>query len=164
MKKLTAQYLRELLHYDPETGVFTWIVRRPGVAADSIAGWLNGEGYRQITIDGVHHCANRLAWLYMTGEWPAAQIDHRDGVRNNDRFDNLREATGTQNQRNSRKRRDNASGFKGVHFNTRDKRWMAKIRRDGRQRHLGCFATAAEAHAAYCKAAMEIDPEFARFG
>jgi hypothetical protein len=160
---LTADRLRQLLHYDPETGAFTWRVPQGTAAKGDTAGCLNEDGRRRIVINRKTYIASRLAWLYVTGKWPTHQIDHKNCVRSDDRFDNLRDATGAQNQRNTRTRRDNACGLKGVYFGAREKRWIAKIRREGRQIRLGYFATAEEAHAAYCKAATEIDPEFARF-
>jgi hypothetical protein len=163
MKKLTVERLKEVIAYDPDTGVFTWRVSRGTRAKGSAAGSLSARMQHSIMIDGVNYYANRLAWLYVTGEWPADEIDHKNCVGNDNRFDNLREANGSQNKRNVRLRRDNRAGFKGVHFDTRDRRWIAQIRQDGLQRRLGYFATAEEAHAAYCKAAMELDPAFARF-
>lgn len=162
--KLTAERLRELLHYDPETGVFKWRVGRRGTArAGTIAGRLHRDGYRRIQVDGVSYAAGPLAWLYMKSEWPAGQIDHENCARDDNWFTNLREANGSQNNMNTRLRRTNTSGFKGVTFHKACGRWQAGIRHAGRHRHLGLFDTATEAHAAYCKAALEIDPEFARF-
>ena len=158
----TAQRLRELLAYDPATGIFTWRVSRGG-AKGRAAGHLDRDGYLRVMIDGAQYYAHRLAWLYMTGEWPANQMDHKNGETGDNRFVNLREATRSQNQKNVRTHRDNASGFKGVVLDKPNKRWRAKIDHAGRTHFLGYFATAAEAHAAYCKAAKDIDPEFARF-
>ncbi len=161
-EKLTLERLRECLSYDPDTGIFTWRIKNRRPAIRSVAGTISVYGYRIIEIDGAKHRASRLAWFYMTGEWPTKQVDHRNMVRDDDRFANLREATQTQNLRNTRMRRDNTAGYKGVHLNKRNNRWRAFINVEGRQRYLGSFDTAAQAHAAYCNAAMEIDPEFAR--
>jgi hypothetical protein len=157
---LTAQHLRALLDYDAETGVFTWRVARRRIVKGSAAGSVNGDGYVTIGIDYSRYQAHRLAWLYMTGEWPVNEIDHKNRVRDDNKWSNLREATSSQNHRNSRA---HTSGLKGTHLDKQSKRWRAFIRQDGKQRYLGTFATAADAHAAYCTAAMEIDPEFARF-
>lgn len=165
---LTASRLRELLHYDPETGVFTWRVRWGSACPGDIAARIHipgdrKRGYGYIAVDGVRYSANRLAWLYMTGKWPSMMVDHADGDPGNDRFTNLREATATQNLMNMRIRRDNTSGFKGVNFHGEKGRWRAYIQHAGRRQHLGYFDTAQEAHKAYCAAAMKIDPVFARF-
>jgi hypothetical protein len=163
MKRLTVQRLRELLAYDPETGVFTWLVTKSSRAVKgSVAGSINGEGYRQIQLDGAMYAAHHLAWFYVKGGWPTEQIDHRNCTRDDNRFTNLREASGNQNKRNTRISRNNTSGFKGVYFDKRSNRWRAYIHHERRQRYLGTFDTATEAHAAYYKAAVEIDPEFAR--
>jgi len=159
-KSLTADRLRVLLHYDPLTGIFVWLM---GQRAGQRAGRLTSGGYRQITIEGTPYVAHHLAWLYVKGEWPADEIDHENCVRDDNRFANLREATRRQNNMNARTRRDNTSGLKGASFDKDCGRWKAQICHAGRQRHLGLFDSAAEAHAAYCKAATAIDPDFARF-
>jgi len=113
----TAQRVRFLLHYNPETGVFTRRVpvrAQPKAQAGDVAGYRNPQGYIKIRIDGIQFMASRLAWLYQTGTWPLAIVDHRDGNRSNDAWDNLRLATRTQNNCNRGKQRVNTSGFKGV--------------------------------------------------
>lgn len=169
--ELTAEYLREILDYDPETGAFTWKLR-----ADATPQW-NGKyagkpagshdtstGYHQLSINGIFRYAHRAAWLYTFGEWPAQQIDHINGVGSDNRISNLRLASHTENMRNTRKRADNTSGFKGVSHAKHAKRWRAKIQSHQKQRYLGCFDTPEEAHAAYCKAAAELYGEFANTG
>lgn len=164
-KPLTAERLREILHYDPETGLFTWCAHttpRHRTTGGQIAGRRQSRGYIQITIDGRCYVAHRLAWFYITGSWPAAEIDHINGIRDDNRFVNLREATRAQNMANSRRLHSNTSGFKGVSFDKRDGRWRAYIRGNQRRHHLGSFDTPEEAHAAYCAAAAELFGEFAR--
>jgi hypothetical protein len=155
---ITAERLRQVLDYNPEAGVFAWLL---GKRAGQVAGGLNEKGYRLIGIDGRNYRAHRLAWLYVTGSWPALDIDHKNCARDDNRFANLREATPRQNSLNARAHKDSKSGLKGVCL--QGSRWKAHIRHAGQQRHLGYFSTAAEAHAAYCSAAVTIDPEFARF-
>jgi hypothetical protein len=162
---ITAERLRELLAYDPETGVFTWLVARSNhIKVGDIAGWLNGEeGYTRIKVDGHPYMAHRLAWLHVTGSWPVTQIDHVNCTRDDNRWTNLREATQSQNAANVRIRgKTKASGFKGVHRHGR--RWKAVITKDGRNTSLGYFDAPEEAHAAYVKAAREYHGEFARAG
>src|ERR1700740_3455440 len=116
---LTAKRLRELLDYDPATGMFTWLINRQGRGArkGGEAGTINGDGYRQITIDQVIYPCARLAVLWMTGSWPKRLVDHRNLIKSDDRWRNLRQATHSQNGANSA---DRPSGvvFKGV---TRDR-------------------------------------------
>lgn len=161
-KSLTQGELRSLLHYDPETGVFRWVKPVGNIKAGSVAGTIHHLGYRDIQIAGRKYSAHRLAWLYMTGEWPAEEIDHRNTVPGDDRWENLREATCTQNNRNSRKRRSNTSGVKGVTWNVKDRRWRAQIRVDRRVIYLGNFADVSAAAAAYAAASERYHGEFGR--
>jgi hypothetical protein len=102
---LTAERLRELLHYDPDTGDFTWRTARKRIPAGAIAGTVE-RGFRRITIGGGRHgprySAHRLAWLYMTGAWPNGYLDHINRDPDDNRFANLRLATNSQNQANTR--------------------------------------------------------------
>jgi hypothetical protein len=155
---LTAEILRELLDYDPETGVFTWLAGR---RAGKIAGGFRSDGYHTISIGSSRrYFAQRLAFLYVYGRWPAEDVDHIDGNPSNNAIVNLREATRSQNLQNKRSRSNTSSGLKGVTWQGR--KWVARIKRDGRNDYLGSFKTAEEAHAAYCAAAREAYGEFAR--
>lgn len=159
----SAERVRELLDYNPLTGFFIWRVSPSrNVAAGSIAG-TDCEGYRLIRVCGGRYKGHQLAWLYVTGEWPTSEIDHRDMDRSNNRWLNLRPATGSQNRANTRKRADNKSGFKGVCWYPQTRKWVAQIRYQGYNNNLGYFATPEEAHAAYCSAAKRLFGEFARF-
>ncbi len=115
-------------------------------------------------VAGKMYKAHRLAWFYMTGEWPPDQIDHIDGDRDNNRLVNLRKATNAQNGANARLSKNNSSGFKGVSFDTSVGRWRASIRRNRQLHYLGFFNTPEEAHAAYASAAVQLFGEFARMG
>lgn len=154
MSGLTAERPRELLHFDTCTGVFRW--RRASnsrVLPWAVAGHVNPVlGYVQIGIDGKHYLAHRLAWYYVHGVWPADQLDHRDGVRSNNRMSNLREAGHAENGQNQTLRSDNTSGFLGVSWFKRDSNWKAQIRLNGTSYSLGYFDTPEEAHAAYLAA------------
>lgn len=153
---LTAERLRELLHYDPETGVFTWRVSGRGPAkAGSIAGTIKPKGYRVIWIGG-NYKAHRLAWLYVHGHWPKDQIDHINHVKDDNRIANLREVTNGQNMQNRTHQRNSPSGFKGVLGRTKSGRWPAKIASNGKQIWLGTFDSAELAYAAYCEAAARL--------
>lgn len=155
---LSAARLRELLHYNPETGVFTWRVGRKGVrCAGAVAGAMNARGYWRIGVDNRRYLAQGLAWLYMTGEFPPGDVDHRDGARANNRWANLRGVTRSVNNQNQRRaRKDNRAGLLGVSPNRR--KWAASINVDGVKTHLGSFDTPEQAHAAYLAAKREWHP------
>jgi HNH endonuclease/AP2 domain len=161
-RRLTHARLHELLHYDSETGEFRWQERvGRSVEAGAIAGLLDSEGYRLITIKGRAYRAHQLAWFYTTGKWCRTVIDHRDGDPSNNRWSNLRRATVSQNNANRRMHRNNKCGYKGVTRNQWGRFW-ATIHKAGRRLHLGTFATAQDAHAAYMAAARKLFGEFAR--
>lgn len=154
---MEIERLKELLHYDPATGVFRWrVTRSRGAHAGGIAGATDADGYTIIKIMGKPHRASRLAIFYVTGEWPPEQVDHQNRVRSDDRFDNLLPCNHSENQQNAGLRRDNKSGFQGVSWNKRAKKWSAERELRGRRMHLGYHGTPEAAHAAYIQSkAME---------
>lgn len=157
-------FLHRVLDYDLETGIFTWLVSSGSAKPGKIAGCYSDDGYIRIRIGGTLYLAQRLAWLYVTGNWPDNQIDHEDGIKGNNSWDNLRDATNSQNQMNRTNAINNQSGYKGVHFcNTREM-WIARLQRDNVVYHLGEYETADEAGAAYEVAAKIHFGEFARVG
>jgi len=160
---LTHARLTQLFHYDPANGHFTRLLNRCSrTRAGDIAGNETAQGYLRIGIDGKEYTCHRLAWFYMTGEWPKDQIDHINGIRTDNRFTNLREATTAENTRNGLISKNNTSGFKGVCFHKDTGRWQAKIFINGKGRHLGLFDTAEAAANAYDAAAAKLHGEFAR--
>jgi hypothetical protein len=159
---LTHDHLREILKYNPQTGAWNWVVSRGSVRRGDIAGSVGSHGYRQISIGRRLYLAHRLAFLWMTGPWPTDQVDHRDLGRANDCWENLREATRSQNYRNRRALVTNKCGLKGAHWKSSIRRWAAAIRDGGRQKHLGYFDCPQDAHAAYVVAAKESFGEFSR--
>lgn len=163
MTELTIERLREVLSYDPDTGVFTRLKSLTHNAREgSVAGSLKSSGYMFIDVDNVRYRAHRLAWFYMTGEMPSQMVDHRDNVRSNNRWSNLRLANNQQNGANSKAKRFNTSGFKGVYWHKKRELWAAKINVGKRQIYLGCFNFREDAAAAYLRAACEHFGEFAR--
>lgn len=149
---LTVERLREILHYDPETGEWVWLInRRGGARAGSIAGSVDVEGYRRLTVDGKVYRSARLAWLYMTGEWPSDQVDHQNLKRLDDRWPNLRPATHSQNQSNKARQANNSTGHKGV-YHDRNGKFRVRIKKDGRLLSLGVFKTLEAAVNARAKA------------
>lgn len=159
-KNIDLVALRRKLRYEPETGHFYWIDSASNVAANgSVAGTLRDDGYIQIKVLGVIVLAHRLAWFYVTGEWPRAEIDHINGLRADNRFANMRDVprkTNLQNERGPRK--NNRTGLAGV--SPFRGTFRASLRINGRQTHLGYFKTADEAHAAYVAAKRVNHPGF----
>jgi hypothetical protein len=152
---LTQSRLKELLDYQPLTGLFYW---RNG----KVAGWDDASGYIQISVNGRQYRAHRLAWLYMTGAWPNGLIDHRDTNRSNNRWDNLRPATHSQNHANAPLRSDNSSGFKGVCLHKKTGKYKAAIQVNRKSIYLGLFPTPELAHDAYVSAATKYFGDYAR--
>ena len=142
--------LHDLLHYNPETGYLIWKVnaarRRK---AGQIAGCRAEKGRVLIGIRGKLYKAHRIIWAMTTGQWPTHQIDHINEDPSDNRWENLREATKSQNMKNITKIKSNTSGYKGVYWNKQCSRWMAKIVVNGKQHHLGLFLTPEEASVAY---------------
>lgn len=144
--ELTAEYLRSILNYDQETGIFTWKVstsRR--VKAGDVAGSLGGAGYLNIKLQSRLHLAHRLAWLYMHSNWPTGQIDHINRIRTDNRIVNLRDVSNKQNHQNRSKSSTNTSGHTGVYWNKQRSKWVARIKHNQKQIHLGYFTTLEEA-------------------
>src|SRR5574343_1088335 len=155
-KTLTPERLRELLSYDPETGVFRWKTTKPRSSArpGDIAGSVD-NGYRFISVDRARHCAHRLAWLYVYGEMPRRMIDHIDGNRGNNAIENLRDVSRSVNGQNQKRAQShNALGMLGVTrlAGSRRRPYQAYITVGGKPKYLGVFATADEAGAAYIDA------------
>lgn len=142
---LTQSRLKELMHYNPDTGVFTRIVRTANcIKVGDVAGSYS-RGYLLIYIERKRYRANRLAFLYMTGSFPAAQTDHINHIRDDNRWVNLRAVTPSENTRNQSRRSNNLSGVNGVGWHQNKGKWHARIRLPNRLIHLGYFATLEEA-------------------
>lgn len=163
MSTITQQQLRELLHYDPETGLFHWLVCLSNRApAGSVAGRkAKAEPYLQISIHGKQYRAHRLAWLYVHGEFPKF-VDHRNGLKTDNRLVNLRPASKRENAWNAGLSRRNKSGAKGVSWSDRDQKWIAQICVDGRQTRIGAFEDVDAAALAYAGVAEPLHREFYR--
>ncbi len=156
---LTQEYLKSVLHYSPETGIFTNLTDRCGRARKGVTAGYIAQGYTRITIDSIKYKASRLAWLYVHGEWPN-EIDHINGKTADDRLINLRACNRMQNMRNVKTKSDNVSGYKGVHFCNTTSKYIARIRLDGQRLYLGSWGTAEEAHYAYKNACAALSGEF----
>ena len=161
---VTAKELREILHYDPETGDFTWVrTQCPRLKPGDKAGSINKRwNYIYIYVGGKGRRAHRLAWLYMTGEWPVQWIDHINGNGCDNRFKNLRECNPSQNGFNSKLTKSTKSGLKGATWDSQTQMWRAVITVNRKTICRGRYKTAQEAHAVYCKMAKEFAGEFYR--
>ena len=160
MSKVTAEYVRSILRYERSTGLFRWRHdHRWNAKAGSIAGSIHAHGYRIIKIDGVGYPAHRLAWLVVNGYFPDCEIDHKNRIRSDNRFRNLREATRTQNTWNAKIKTTSSTGHRGV--SKRRGRWLARIQVHKRRIHLGYFDTADKARRAYAAAAKDFHGSFA---
>lgn len=147
MQYLTQDLLKTLLHYDPQTGHFTWKTDRPGgrVKAGDRAGTTHYSGYRYVTVAGATVTEHRLAWFYTHGLWPCDDLDHINRVRHDNRLDNLREATRSENCQNQPIRKSNKSGVTGVYYHKVSGKWVATINANKKQLHLGVYDTLEEA-------------------
>lgn len=169
-ENLTAAELREFVFYSPDRGLFTWLPRPDTTSANRLfntkfalrsAGTVSVQGYVNIQIAGKGtYRAHRLAWLYMNGEWPEGHLDHRNMDRRDNRIENLRLATRSENGANRKVYSNSKSGIKGV--SPRLGRWCAQISVRGKVKMLGLFDTKELAASAYAQAAAEHFGEFAR--
>jgi hypothetical protein len=158
---LTQERLKEVLSYDPETGIWIWLKPHRSLKIGDRAGFLD-LGYRRIGIDGKSYKSSRLAVFYMTGKWPVSDVDHENLQRGDDRWKNLRCATRSQNRANTGKGIRNKSGRKGVYFSKLHNSWRVNIKRHGKSIFIGLYKDIDEAAAAYIAAAKEYFGDFAR--
>lgn len=159
----SAEYLRHILSYDPETGVFTW--KNPPPIGKGRVGETAGFRSHQYILIGIKnrkYPAHRLAFFYMTGRWPIYDVDHKNTIQTDNAWINLREGTRSQNMANARKRSNNTSGIKGVDWDQARQKWRAQLSVNKRHLFLGRFDSKAQAAAAYEKAARMHYGEFAR--
>lgn len=153
---LTQSFLKEILSYDKNTGIFKWIKRISlGTHVGDIAGC--DAGYIKIGIQGFSYPAHCLAWLYVYGEWPKGFIDHKDHNKGNNRLSNLRDVTISGNQQNRiRARKDNKVGLLGVSIQKKTGKYQAQIKKNNKSIFLGIYSTPEEAHNAYIEAKRKL--------
>lgn len=162
--EVTIDVVREMFDYDPLTCVLRRKKRYYRFQAGAIVGSKKKNGYITTKVYSRYFACHRLAWAHYYGEWPNGHIDHINGNPSDNRIVNLRVVSDQQNAFNRKAWATNKSGFKGVTWKPRIKRWVANIHINNQQTHLGCFDTPEEAHAAYMAAAREHFGEYARAG
>jgi hypothetical protein len=162
---------REVFSYDPETGRLIFRARDPDAGynhgwnkrcAGKPAGKIDTRGYYQVRVDGVQVLAHRIVWLLHHGAMPDGWLDHINGDSRDNRIENLRPASPSENAHNKKIRSDSLTGIKGVSFVKRTGLWTARIQKEGRRFSLGYFTSADQAAAAYRTAAMSLHGDFAR--
>lgn len=152
--KLTHERLKQVLNYNPDTGLLTRLVATStNTKVGDIAGSLHRTGYSYVMIDYETYAIHRLAWFYHYGEMPKYDVDHINGDKTDNRICNLRDVPEMTNMQNERKaRRNNTSGYLGVHFRKERQKWVAQLRVNGKHKRFGSFDTPEEAYEAYLKA------------
>ncbi len=146
-QSLSQERLKELLHYCPDSGIFTWLSAtnknkewRIGMNAGNL-----DNGYIWIKINSVKYPASRLAFLYVTGSFPEFEVDHKDHTRNNNKWDNLRHVTRADNSKNQTIHRNNTSGFNGINWRKNRNRWLVRIAVNGKRIYIGMFVNIKDA-------------------
>jgi len=147
---LTQERLKELLHYEPDTGLFTWLKSNNNrIKIGNPAGSIYANGYLNIRIDGKVYSAHRLSFLYIRGELPKLHVDHIDGNPSNNRWNNLRECSISENHQNRVANSNSTSKYIGVSWRLPTNKWMAQIQVNGKVNYLGYFDTPELASKAY---------------
>lgn len=150
---LTADYVRSILDYMPETGELVWrVAKAHNVRVGAIAGNLNSTGYMQVSVDGRRYCVHRLVWLIHHSHWPENQLDHINGTTTDNRIENLRKASRAENMQNKASARNSSSRFVGVNWCAKRGKWRAQIMLNGKKKHLGHFHKEEDAADAYAVA------------
>lgn len=150
--------LKDLLEYDPCTGVF---IRKIATGrcgrhkAGLVIGTVHAKGYLRARVDGSDYLLHRLAWFYEYGEWPDGEIDHINQDKSDNRIENLRIVTSSENHQNRFKQKNNTSGCKGVYLQKKTGKWVANIRHEGKTFYLGYYEDKNIADSAYRMAAAK---------
>lgn len=153
---LSFEEAKYLFNYNEHTGIVTWQVRKANcINVGDSTGAYDSSGYLRVYVNYKTYAAHRIAWLLMTGKWPTEQIDHINGIRDDNRWANLREASSHENAKNQAIPRNNTSGVVGVSFYPPLGKYAAYIRVNGKKKHLGYFHTIKEAEQSRKKASNE---------
>lgn len=158
---ISQERLKALVHYDPETGIFTSRNVRQQVKKGQVLGASTKNGHLAFMLDNRTYGAQRLAWLYMTGEWPPRLVDHKDRNETNNRWENLRLADNSENASNSKLSAANTSGHKGIHWYKRHQKWAVQIGIGMKKIYLGYFDKLEDAIAVRKAAEIKYFGEFA---
>lgn len=154
---LLQEELNSILAYDPLTGILTWKDNRSNMIQGSVAGSVNSAGYKTITINSKTFRVQRIIWIMMFGYIPNDFfIDHVNGNKIDNRLENLRLATNSQNQQNRPAPKNNSSGYRGVTWHKQMNKWMARISHHGKRKNIGFFDSAEDAYKAYKNEAKKI--------
>ncbi|RWO22811.1 HNH endonuclease [Mesorhizobium sp.] len=165
---ITAEYVRSRIDYDPETGILTWKARPVRNPIDKMwntrfAGTTirhtQTSGYIQFKLDGKNYLGQHIAWVIAHGVWPAHLVDHENRIRDDNRLSNLRDATRSQNNSNTKPYSNNTLGFRGAWQN--GKRWAVRISSQGKRIYCGTYDSKEDAARAYDVIAKQVHGEFA---
>ncbi len=150
---LTQENIKQILQYDEEKGIFYWLIRPcNSMQAGNFAGTYDKKGYLRILYRGKLYMGHWLAWLYVYGKWPDNEIDHINGIAGDNRICNLRDVTRKQNMENKKVYKNSKTGYPGVSWHSRDKKWNVRIGHYGKRFSLGYFDDLTEAIAVRIKA------------
>lgn len=159
---ITQEKLKELLDYDPETGIFTWKISKSRAVKGCKAGYIGRRGYIIITIDKIKYPAHRLAYIWMTGKNPESIMDHINGNTGDNKWSNLRLANPSENSCNAARQRNNKSGVTGVSWSKELGKWRADVTKNGNRHYLGLFDEFEDAVSARISAEEEYHGDFTR--
>ncbi len=160
VKELTQTEVKNLFDY--VDGELLWKNPKTNRTKKGTAAGTFKDGYRRVNLNYTFHYVHRLIWLYHYGVMPSGCIDHIDMDRSNNRIENLREATKSENGMNRLKPKSNSSGFKGVDFHKGTQKWRARCRVNGKEKHFGLYASAEEAHEVYSREVAKHHGEYGR--
>lgn len=161
---LDHEYLCSILKYDEEISRFKWLIKKGSCGAGKVAGFIHLDGYRMIKINKKCYLEHRLVWFYFHKKWPVGFLDHVNGDGFDNRIENLREATNSQNMGNRKINKNTKSKFKGVSYFKLNGKYVARIQINGKRITLGYFDEESDAYSAYCKAADKHFGEYANYG
>ena len=155
--KLSQEKLKSIFEYDPVTGVMRWKESRSNMIKNSIAGSIHSSGYKVVTIESGSYKMHRIIWIMLFDNIPNGfYIDHINGNKIDNRLENLRLATNSQNQQNRPAPKNSSSGYRGVTWHKQMQQWMARIGHHGQRTTIGFFNTAEDAYEAYKKEAVKL--------
>lgn len=158
---IDREILREHVLYEPDTGIFRRVKNSGGVKSGSVSGTIGSHGYLTVSVCGKNYLAHRLAILDQTGDWPLDIVDHVDGDKTNNRYNNLRQCSKSENGYNM-KRRPSRSGIKSVEWHEGAGKWRVRMEAGGKRHHIGFFSSLADAERSAIEARLKLHGAFAR--